>query len=197
MSHDSWNELLSNFISCEIMNNKTFDTGTKILYLERAIRQDRQTFLKSLDKLYNPKLEDSERKFNIKFILALKLINDICFDNKTKYDKPSAKIVHIHHFSSISASDIQLNIRTVIKEIINNKISEISKSHRDKVAAQQQARKINEANIKRQSGWRTKKNLTLAKLTSQTPYFQMMQAQLVEIDTVEKLNGALTDRHFL
>ena len=35
--------------------------GTKVLYLERAITQENDTFLESLDKLYTPGV--SEKKF--------------------------------------------------------------------------------------------------------------------------------------
>ena len=69
-----------------IRDDESFDDGTKILYLERAISQDCEIFNQNLDKLYNPDLVGDAKTDNIEFIRALKIINDLCFNNEVKYD---------------------------------------------------------------------------------------------------------------
>ena len=90
MPNPTQRELLDSFIAEEgiyfttIPEDEVFNLGTKILYLERAISQNCQDFLQSLDKLYAPDLDGEAKTANIEFIRALKLINDCCFNNQVK-----------------------------------------------------------------------------------------------------------------
>ena len=60
MPNNSQKALLDSLIAIDgshfetIRDNKAFNLGTKILYLERAIDQPCATFNESLNKLYNP-----------------------------------------------------------------------------------------------------------------------------------------------
>lgn len=139
-----------------ILDNVTFDRGTKIVYLTRAITQDYQTFHTYLDKLYDPKLVDQEKEKNIDFIRQLKLINDLCFNNKVKYRSKITPAL-THYFAALGPVDPKA-FKQLIQEIINERIAELSKSNSD-VETQKQQREAVEKNSVSQTGWRKQLDL--------------------------------------
>lgn len=185
MPNSAQQELLDSFIADEgiyfqtIIDDEAFNLGTKILYLKRAISQDCQTFNQALDKLYNPDLVDGPKKANIEFIRALKLINDLCFNNEVKYGQYGTRLALTHYFGSLGAVDAS-GLQTAVEEIINARITALSDSHEETITEQKQARQTAETGIHRQTGWRTELDLPSAQLAPQIPHFQPGFFQLAQ-----------------
>jgi len=159
MPNSTQRALLDSFIGEEgiyfetIRDDEAFNLGTKVLYLERAISQNCQTFLQSLDKLYNPSLNGAAKIANLEFIRALKLINDFCFNNQVKYGQFGTREALTHYFRSlgdVDANDFQI---TMI-EIIGGGIATLRQDHEAEIAAQATVRATEEEGIVRQTGWR-------------------------------------------
>lgn len=144
------------------------DLGTKISYLERAISQDGLTFLNSLDKLYQPALEDPARTANLDFIQSLKLINDLCFNNTVKNGIYGLRPVLELHFSALGPIDAD-DFKTAVQGFINAGITVLRDGQEALVIAQKAAREIAEADMLAQPGWRLLADLPLAQLYPELP----------------------------
>ncbi|MBA2654187.1 MAG: hypothetical protein H0U71_03850 [Gammaproteobacteria bacterium] len=141
-----------------IRDDQAFDLGTKVLYLQRALSQDCQAFLQSLDRLYNPHLMGKAKQANLEFVRALKLINDLCFNNPVKYQEYGIRDALSHYFASlgsISANDFKI----IIEEIINAGIVVLSEGKQEVIAAQKETRAASETHIIRQTAWRRELDL--------------------------------------
>jgi len=186
-------ELLDSLIAEEgiyfetIRDDEAFNLGTKILYLERAISQDCQTFNQSLDKLYNPDLDGEPKAANIEFIRALKLINDLCFNSDVKYDPYGTRAALTHYFGSLGNIDA-IEFQTAVQEIINARITAVSEGQEETtITAQKQARQTAEKDIASEVGWRTKFDLPLAQLAQSAQLAQLaphVYFALVEIMSI-------------
>lgn len=201
MPNSAQRELLDSSIAEEgiyfttIQDDEVFDLGTKILYLERAISQNCQDFLQSLDKLHNPDLDDEAKTANLEFIRALKLINDFCFNNQVKHGQYGVVEALTHFFGSLG--DINPDdFRTAVQTIINARITALRDGHSEEVTLQKTARETAEANIARQTGWRVELDLPVAQLAQQVLHFQPNQVQQVGVDVIQVLNGALTGEQY-
>ncbi len=166
MPNNSQNALLDSLIAIDgchfetIRDNKAFDLGTKILYLERAIDQPCATFNESLNKLYNPNLADQsiEKTANIDFIRALKVINDLCYNNEVKYGDNGTKKALDHYFSVLGDIN-EVEFKKYVTKIIKEGILALSKGHEETVTKQKQAREIRDSICF--SSWRWRKELDL------------------------------------
>jgi predicted nucleic acid-binding protein len=162
-------ELLDSFIADEgiyfetIRDYPGLNLGTKVLYLERAISQNCQTFLQSLDKLYQPGLDGEAKTAHIEFIRALKVINDLYFDNQVKYDEFGTRAALTHYFGSLG-NIVPGDFQTTIQGMITAGITALSEAHEEEVTAQKQARVTAEVNIAPEIGWREELDLPLAQL---------------------------------
>jgi hypothetical protein len=155
--------------------------GTKVLYLERAISQDCQTFLQSLDKLYQPGLDGEVKAAHIKFIHALKVINNLCFNNQVKYGRFGTRAILTCYFFSLD--DIVVGgFQTTVQKVITEKIKTLSEAEGDEVTAQKKARVIAEVDIVPEIGWRTELDLPLA--------------QQADIVVIQALNGVLSEEQY-
>jgi len=149
-------ELLNSFFSEQglffeiIRDDSTFNLGTKILYLERAINQDCQTFLESLDKIYNPDLVADAKAANIEFIRALKLINDLCFNYDVKYSEFGTRKALTHYFSALG-SVVFADFKVTIQDIINARMASLQKEHINESIAQKTIREIYEPSFAMQT----------------------------------------------
>jgi hypothetical protein len=201
MPNPTQRELLDSFIAEEgiyfttIQEDEVFNLGTKILYLERAISQNCQDFLQSLDKLYAPDLGGEAKTANIEFIRALKLINDCCFNNQVKYGQYGTRATLTHFFGSLGEIDPG-DFQTTVQTIINQQIAALREGHLEEVTSQKTARETAETDIARQTGWRAELDLPVTQLPQQVPHFQPIQLQHVGVDVIQVLNGALTGEQY-
>lgn len=148
-------ELIESLIGFEgiyfetIKDEESIDTGTKVLYLERAISEDCQTFLKSLDKLYQP-------ESNIELIRALKTINDLFFNTEVKNSVHGVKSALKHWFGGLGDIDNVDAFKKVIEELVNKSVTVISKGKESEQIDKQKENRITaEETITNQTGWRT------------------------------------------
>src|SRR5580692_3362811 len=92
-------ELLDSFFGREgfyletIRENDDVNLGTKLLYLERAVNEPPQIYLESLKKL----CLTPEKASTIELIRALKVINDLYFNNLIKYYGIKNAVDHFFH----------------------------------------------------------------------------------------------------
>lgn len=120
-------ELLHSFFgeegiySSTIENTDVLDTITKMVLLEKAITEDYQTFLTTIDKLnmtVNQKSPEEE------LIRALKAMNDVCFNNDVMYGEYGTRPALEHYFGSLGA--IHANeFQEATRELIGNGINRI------------------------------------------------------------------------
>ncbi len=131
-----------------IKDEDGIDSGTKILYLERAISEDCQTFLKSLDKLYQP-------ESNIELIRALKTINDLFFNNEVKNSDHGMKSALQHWFGRLGDIDNVDAFKKIIEELVNKGITVISiGKESEEIDKQKENRITAEETSTSQTGWR-------------------------------------------
>src|SRR3990167_2223344 len=141
------------------------DLGTKILYLEKSITQDCQTFLNTLDKLYKPELIGAAKEANLDFIRSLKTINDLFFNNKVHYDNflgacriYAERDALTHFFSSLGSFNPQ-DFKDEIRKMIHQGIEILSQDHQEEITTQKQKREEVEKTITNQSDWRNELDL--------------------------------------
>lgn len=136
-----------------ISEDENLDVGTKVLYLNRAITEQCHDFLNSLDKIYNPSLDNTKQIANIEFIRALKVINDLCFNNQIKFSDFGCKPALDHFFSRLGDINSS-NFQTIIQQNIQTRINELSRGHEITVSEQIHAREIAEHNTLIDISWR-------------------------------------------
>src|SRR3990167_7632871 len=134
------------------------DLGTKILYLEKSITQDCQTFLNTLDKLYKPELIGAAKEANLDFIRSLKMLNDLCFNNKVKYDIYGVRDALTHFFSSLGPFNPQ-DFKDEIQKMIHQGIEVLSQNHQEEIIDRKRKREEEEKTITNQSNWRNELDL--------------------------------------
>jgi sRNA-binding regulator protein Hfq len=188
-----------------IREDTTFDLGTKILYLERAISQGCEPFNQFLDKLYNPDLVGELGEANIEFIRAFKVINDFCFNNKVKYGEFGVRDALTHYFSMLGDGVDAEGFRVAVQEKINARIDALNAECEEKVIKEEQeARKAAEQAIARQTGWRKKIDLpsnqlvlaelprVLARVLSEEEYQQLsVELRQVIADNPESIRDLI------
>ncbi|OGT31036.1 MAG: hypothetical protein A3E87_06410 [Gammaproteobacteria bacterium RIFCSPHIGHO2_12_FULL_35_23] len=124
------------------------DLGTKILYLQRAVLQERRIFLRSLDLLCN------RSATNLELLRALLAINDICHNNEIEYY--GRKTAHRHFFGAVDP-DIKtkaVEVCNEARETIRSIIAELQKEDVEMVCLQTEARKMREVDIVKRESWR-------------------------------------------
>jgi hypothetical protein len=167
-----------------IKEAKMLNLGTKLLYLERAITEDCYEFITSLDKLYKEFVDDNEKMEMIKVIIALKKINNMCFNNTEIYpDKSRPTVKLIGPCLSGMLSDLRSEyqplkidptvIQQHIQSIIKNNILLMKKRAPKKARRQIQERSKLEATIQPDTKWRT--------------FIELPEDQLTFISTTEPL----------
>lgn len=164
-------DVLNSFIGNEGMYFETIrdydavDWGTKVLYLERAISQNCQNFLQSLDKLYQPALVGNAKTSHLDFIRALKAMNDLCFNNSVKFGDYGTREALKHYFSGLGTVTpaIAMEFKTTIQSMVNPKLVAFKAGHPE-VNVERQARMAAEANIVIQTGWRNELDLPASQL---------------------------------
>lgn len=201
MPNTAQKEVLNEFIASDGIYFETIkeydenkvDLGTKILYLERAISQDCQTFLKLVDKLYQPGLgSEDERKAHLEFIRSLKTINDLCFNNEVKYSVYGLKSALTHYFGAlgdVNANDFQI----LIKEIINENLTTWCEGQEKDVATQKQAREIAKNSIISQSGWRFKLDLPQDQLDLPQDQLPSQQNTFLSASFIQSISSAFAN----
>ena len=196
MPNNTQQEVLESFIGAKgiyyetILEYDGVDMGTKVHYLERAIGEDCQTFLESLDKLYQPDLRDEAQAANIDLIRALKVINDLCFNNDVRYGGFGNRAALSHYFGSFGKVDAD-DFQGAIREIINDRVTELREANEDEITQQIDARKASEGNIVKQRGWRTALDLPLVqRVATQPTYIRILQ----QIDNPQQILHALHQR---
>ena len=139
------------------------DLGTKVSYLQRAINEDCQTFLQSLDRLYQPELIGDAKIANLELIRALKVINDFCFNNEVRYSVYGDRPALMHYFGALGPI-VPADFQAAVQEIIGACLRTLHQDHEGEVEAQKAARERAEAGIVRQTDWRRELDLPLAQL---------------------------------
>lgn len=153
--------LLENLIGNEgvcfkiIKNNNSVNLATKILYLQRAINQDCNTFFLKLDKVYQPGLQGKD---NLDFVLALKTIHTLRFNHPIQNEHGSEIQALNQFFGPLSANDIS-EMELAIYRIINQNIATLSKHYDEEISLGIQERKTKEYKIIEQTSWRVKLKL--------------------------------------
>ena len=159
-------EVLDSFLGAEgsdyetIRDDDTIDLGTKLLYLERAITQDCETFNQSLDKLYRTDLEGAAERAHLDLIQSFKVINNLCFNNQVQYGDFGVRDALTHYFGSLGEVDADA-FRVAIQQRVNTNIATLSQGQENIVQVQKQAREQAEDDIQSQMAWRQKLNLPL------------------------------------
>lgn len=87
--------------SLTILEDKTLDAATKIIYLQRALEEPLHLFLASLDKLYNADLEGTEKQNHLELIRCFKLINDLKFNHEIHFGVYGLKFARDHFFNML------------------------------------------------------------------------------------------------
>ena len=186
MINSSQQDLLNSFLAKEgiyfetILENNNIDLGTKILYLERAINLDSSHFFRSLDKLYNMQEPD-----NIELIRALKIINDLYYNNIIKYDDFGIKKALNHYFSLLGPVDEEA-FQKVIKEMMHENISVLYKNSKpeENITDQRIIREMAEMDIEENTMWRYKLDLPQEQLAPLP--FTLLSSILKEVLTREQ-----------
>lgn len=154
-----------------IRDNGDIDLGTKILYLERAINEDCTTFLRSLDKLYQPGLQGESEQRHLELIRAFKTINDFCFNNEIQHGEYGVKGALVHYFSGLGQINAEA-FKKAVTEIINARIGELRNEHEEIVTIQKTARLEAEGDIQAHTGWRRDLDLPSAQNVSAPTHLQ-------------------------
>lgn len=159
MLNQSVLDVLDTFVSergCLIESVKEsglIDTGTKVLYLERAQNQDNSTFLRSLDKLYNPESENSEELRGL--LNDLKYLNALMWDASIEVSGQRKRILD-HCFSNLCDDweSVKPELQETIKLRVNSFIQQLRQGQETDVDRQYNLYLEYEAYKSRQPGWR-------------------------------------------
>jgi hypothetical protein len=175
-----------------IIDINGFNLGTKSLYLERAITEDCQTFLMSLDKLYDGADNCLE------LIRNLKTINDLCFNHPMKFGEHGLRSALNHYFSKIGPNPLLAEFQPVIRQHIQDRLVQLQQGHEQQVLHERQARQAMEPNISGQSSWRTLLDLPSEQLIYQansgaffvqSPIINIQHNHVIQYDDLESLLG--------
>jgi hypothetical protein len=137
-----------------IKNYPDVDMGTKVLYLKRAISEDKESFLHFLDKLYQPVLIGEAEKANLEFVNALKTINDLHFNHLIRFGVFGQKSALTHFFGALGDKLIPSEYQQAIASIINIHIQALRAQHSLEIEAQILTRCAAEAHIIKHNAWR-------------------------------------------
>ena len=168
MLNKSQLQLLQSFIGPSgfyietIKDDTGFNMETKVLYLERAISQDCQIFLQSLDKLYNPALTGQAKTDHLNFIRALKFINDACFNNEVNYGYFGNRKALSHYFGSLGDIDT-IAFQVATRKAVNDSVV-VLQSNQKEITAQKAEWIMHEQATTNQTGWRRELDLPQAQL---------------------------------
>lgn len=153
-------ELLTEFLGSEgnysqtILSDTNFNQGTKVLYLQRALCQNADDFLYSLDKLYNPSLDQQQ---HLEFLMSLKFINDIYHNSTIRYrEKCKPALYHYFHGVGDGADPKQEDFSPRIAALINARVNELYSNIKEESLPEQiRNREQEEDRIEPNSRWRT------------------------------------------
>ncbi len=142
--------------------------GTKVLYLERAITQENDTFLESLDKLYTPGVSEKSSKNYVELIRAYKCIHDLYHNNKVLFGEFGERAAVEHYFHSLGEIDNNA-LREKINDIKTAHIVELTNaSDAKQIEKEKKARVKAEAYIKANTQWRNLLNLLFGERVKQS-----------------------------
>ncbi len=160
-------------IYSEVINEYTgCNLGTKILYLERSISQDCDTFNYYLDMLHNRSLDREQHQSNIEFVRALKVINDLCFNNNVKYGEHGLKRAQEHYLSALGEV-VPKDIKTAVELMCIALIIRIINDDDATAQLQKDARIDAELHIAGEPGWRLWLDLPQQQLFPKIPEFML------------------------
>lgn len=157
-------QFLESFISAQgiyfevIRDEENVDFGTKVLYLLRAIDQDCAMFVRSLDKLYYSFLRVNKRNKGLEFIRALKIINDLYYNNEVKFDEYGVRVALEHYFGALGPINEE-SFQLKINELVHNRVDELCVNRKEEVCQQIINREIIEDSCAIHIGWRKKLDL--------------------------------------
>ena len=140
-----------------IRNFKGLSTALKILYLNRAIHLEAEAFLVTIDKLFPFNLPNDQFQALLDFVLLLKFINDICFDNLIATPNHAAYPA-IHFYLSTDAYH-HYEIQDATQKMIQEHISELSALTEPHPSLEIHLRVIVEKDIPQNMEWRAYSNL--------------------------------------
>lgn len=106
----------SKWFACYKSHN-TFDAGTKILFLQRALIQKPATFQLTLDRIYAELIDFESLKETLKLIIGLKLINDLLHDGQPSYARGQTALEY--HFD-VQGKEAAADVREVITFMVRN-----------------------------------------------------------------------------
>jgi len=144
----SQKEVLDSYIGSEgiyiltIRENEDINSGTKLLYLEKAINEKPKDFLKSLKILCLA----PEKESTIELVRALKVINDLYHNNKVAYGIYGSRNALDHYFHGLGKIDLS-EIQSHVREAINLEIASLRSEAKDDIADQMTRRKNTEWNM--------------------------------------------------
>ncbi len=116
-------EVMGDFIPA-LVEYRGMDRGTRNLYLRRAIQQDCRTFNESLDKLFDPSLEDTDRPlfYQLQYAMRiLKSINDLFFNNEINQAGSYRSALSVY-FPDQECS--QETVQRILSELVNECINQ-------------------------------------------------------------------------
>lgn len=87
--------------SLTILEDKTINAATKIIYLQRALDEPLHLFLASIDKLYNSDLQGQEKQNHLELLRCFKLINDLKFNHEVHFGVYGLKFARDHFFNML------------------------------------------------------------------------------------------------
>lgn len=131
--------------------------STKLLYFKRAVYQQGETFLNSIDKLFHPNLSEHEFQNLLEFVQMLKLLNDLCFNNLIDYQEQQSYPALLCYFGneSVDSEEIQRTIQAMVGKRSTEILSQLPIS----IFLEIQIRKLLEKEIQQNMEWRAYSNL--------------------------------------
>jgi hypothetical protein len=106
--------------SLTILEDNTIDASTKIIYLQRALKQPLHLFLASLDILYNDEFQGHDQQNHLELIRCLKLINDLKFNHEIRFGIYGNKLARDHFFNmlgELESSAFEKMLTKLIKKL--------------------------------------------------------------------------------
>lgn len=88
-----------------ICEYKALDAATRFILIEKALVEDCKTFNSSLDKFYQPALLGEAQTEQLEVIRALKIVNDLCFNNEVKKGIFGTEFAHAAWFARLGPVD--------------------------------------------------------------------------------------------
>ena len=125
-----------------IRENKDINLGTKLLYLERAIKERPKEFLTHLKQICLA----PEKESSIELVRALKVINDLYHNNQIQYGDYGVKRASDHFFNGCGKVDLS-DLQLLVREAIHLEVVSLKAKAKDDIDDQANKRKSSEWTI--------------------------------------------------